>query len=293
MRGVALVSRAVLGAVVTIPLLVVALDQIMLTQVALTQVAPAQDDILFERETPYVPTPQDVVERMLDMAHLKAGEYLVDLGSGDGRIVVTAAQRGARAYGVDLNPKRIEEAVANAKKAGVSDRATFDVKDLFDTDISKADVVTTYLLPLVNLDLRPRLLEQMRPGARLITHAFHMGDDWWPDATDNIRNRILFAWTIPAKVAGRWQVETEEGNFVLDIDQAFQTFKATADVERITLPKLVEPHTTQIREGKLNGTEIMFSVDFGVGPRVFRGRVDGNTIHGAAPEGWKAARITK
>jgi len=254
-------------------------------------VALAEDDILFERETPYVPTPQDVVERMLDMANLKPGEFLIDLGSGDGRIVVTAAQRGVRAYGVDLNPKRVQEGIANAAKAGVSDRATFEVKDLFDTDISKADVVTTYLLPLVNLDLRPRLIEQMRPGARLITHAFHMGDDWWPDATDNLRGRVLFAWTIPAKVAGRWQVTSEDGNFVLDIDQAFQAVRAAAHVERFTLPKIVEAHTTQIRDGRLNGTEISFAIDMGIGPRVFRGRVENDTIVGIAPEGWKATRV--
>ena len=255
--------------------------------------ALAEDDILYERDTPYVPTPQDVVERMLDMANVKPGEYLIDLGSGDGRIVVTAAQRGARAFGVDLNPKRVAEAVANAAKAGVSARATFEVKDLFDTDISKADVVTTYLLPLVNLDLRPRLLEQMRPGARLVTHAFHMGDDWWPDATDNMRGRVLFVWTIPAKVGGRWQVASEDGNFALDIDQAFQSFKAAAHVERLTLPKVVESHTTQIRDGRLNGTEISFAIDMGVGPRVYRGRVENDTIIGIAPEGWKATRIAK
>lgn len=255
--------------------------------------ALAEDDILFERETPYVPTPPDVVERMLDMAHLKPGEYLIDLGSGDGRIVVSAAQRGAHAYGVDLNPKRVQEGIANAAQAGVSDRATFEVKDLFDTDISKADVVTTYLLPLVNLDLRPRLIEQMRPGARLVTHAFHMGDDWWPDATDNIRGRVLFSWTIPAKVGGRWQVESEDGNFTLDIDQSFQTFSAAAQVERRTLPKVIEAHTTPIRDGRLNGTEISFAIDMGVGPRVYRGRVEGNAIMGVAPQGWKAARVSK
>ena len=278
MQIAGLVSRVLVGAAAVALLLTGAL---------------AEDDILFERETPYVPTPPDVVERMLDMAKLKPGEYLIDLGSGDGRIVVMAAQRGARAYGVDLNPKRVAEGIANAAKAKVSDRATFAVKDLFDTDISKADVVTTYLLPLVNLDLRPRLIEQMRPGARLITHAFHMGDDWWPDASDNLRGRVLFAWTIPAKVAGRWQVTSEDGNFVLDIDQAFQTFKAAAHVERFTLPKVVEAHTTQIRDGRLNGTEISFAVDMGIGPRVFRGRVEGNTITGIAPQGWKAIRITK
>jgi len=255
--------------------------------------AIAEDDILFERETPYVPTPQDVVERMLDMAKVKPGEYLIDLGSGDGRIVVTAAQRGARGFGVDLNPQRVKEAVANAAKAGVSDRATFAVRDLFDTDVSKADVVTTYLLPLVNLDVRPRLLEQMRPGARLVTHAFHMGDDWWPDATDNMRGRVLFVWTIPAKVAGRWRVESEDGNFALDVDQAFQSFKAAAHVERFTLPKVVEAHATQIRDGRVNGTEISFAIDMGVGPRVYRGRVENDTIVGIAPEGWKATRATR
>jgi hypothetical protein len=278
MRFVASISRAALGMAAVVLCLAGAL---------------AEDDILFERETPYVPTPQDVVERMLDMAKVKPGEYLIDLGSGDGRIVVTAAQRGARAFGVDLNPQRVKEAVANAAKAGVSDRATFEVKDLFDTDVSKADVVTTYLLPLVNLDVRPRLLEQMRPGARLVTHAFYMGDDWWPDATENIRGRVLFVWTIPAKIAGRWQVNSEDGDFVLDVDQAFQNFKATANVERRTLPKVVEAHTTQIRDGRLNGTEISFAIDMGVGPRVYRGRVDGNVIHGIAPEGWKATRSAR
>ena len=253
--------------------------------------ALADDDILYERDTPYVPTPPDVVARMLDMANVRPGEYLIDLGSGDGRIVVMAAQRGARAYGVDLNPQRVKEAVANAANAGVGDRATFEVKDLFDTDISKADVVTTYLLPLVNLDLRPRILEQMRPGARLVTHAFHMGDDWWPDATDNVRGRILFAWTIPAKVAGRWQVLSDDGQFVLDVEQTFQPFQSAAHVERYTLPKVVEAHTTQIRDGRLNGTEISFAIDMGVGPRVFRGRVENDTIVGSAPQGWKATRI--
>jgi SAM-dependent methyltransferase len=253
--------------------------------------ALAEDDILYERDTPYVPTPPDVVARMLDMANLKPGEFLIDLGSGDGRIVVTAAQRGARGYGVDIDPRRVKEATANAAKAGVGDRATFAVKDLFDTDISKADVVTTYLLPLVNLDLRPRLIAQMRPGARLVTHAFHMGDDWWPDATDNLRGRVLFSWTIPAKVGGRWQVESEDGNFVLDVEQAFQRFKAAAHVERYTLPKVVEAHTTQIRDGRLNGPEISFAIDMGVGPRVFRGRVENDTIVGIAPQDWKATRI--
>ena len=256
---------------------------------ALMSVAFAIDDILLERDTPYVPTPQDVVERMLDMAHLQAGEVLLDLGSGDGRIAITAAQRGARAYGVDLNPERVKEGIANAAKAGVSTRATFEVKDLFATDISQADVVTAYLLPLVNLDLRPRILEQMKPGARLVTHAFHMGD-WWPDATDNMRARVLFSWVIPARIGGHWQVKSDDGDFDLSIAQTYQFFQATADVHRRLLPEVMEPHMTQVREGRLSGTEIRFALDLGAGPRVFRGRVKGDTIQGIMPQGWSATR---
>jgi SAM-dependent methyltransferase len=251
------------------------------------------DDILFERESPYVPSPQDVVERMLDFAGLKAGELVVDLGSGDGRIVITAAKRGARGYGVDINPKLIAEARQNAAKAGVADRATFEERDLFKTDISKADVLTLYLLPLTNLDLRPHILAQMRPGARIVAHAYHLGDDWPPDATDAIRGRTLHYWVVPAKVGGRWRVQFEEVDFTLDVDQTFQTFKARAHVDRRTLPKLIEPRTVDVRDGRLHGAEIRFMADLGDWLRVFRGRVDGDTIYGITPRGWMAKRISK
>ncbi len=275
MQNVSVISRAPLGAAIAV--------------LALGVAAAYQDDILFERDTPYIPSPPEVVERMLDLANVRPGEIVIDLGSGDGRIPIAAAQRGARAFGVDLQPELVAQSNVNAAKAGVTGRATFEVKDLFDTDISKADVVTTYLLPLVNLDVRERLLEQMKPGARLVTHAFHMGD-WWPDATDNIRDRVLFYWVIPAKVAGRWQVESADGNFVLDIEQTYQRIAAAAHVERRLLPMVVEAHTTQIKDGRLNGTEISFAIDMGVGPRIFRGRVDGDAIHGIMPQGWKAVR---
>ncbi|MCC6889352.1 MAG: methyltransferase domain-containing protein [Hyphomicrobiales bacterium] len=254
--------------------------------------AGADDDILLERESPYVPSPQDVVERMIDLAGVQPGEFLIDLGSGDGRIVITAAQRGARGYGVDIDPRRVQESLENAARAGVGARATFEQKDLFDTDISRADVVTTYLLPLVNLDLRPRLLAQMRPGARLVTHAFHMGE-WWPDATDFIRGRVLYRYVIPARAGGRWRVENEDIDFLLDIEQSFQTFRGTAHIGERTLPKTIEAHSTAIRDGRLNGTEISFAVNLGAGPRIFRGRVDGDTIHGLLPHGWKAVRTAR
>jgi hypothetical protein len=250
------------------------------------------DEILFERESPYVPTPPDVVERMVDFAGVKPGEYVIDLGSGDGRIPIAAGKRGARALGVDINPKLVKEATANATKAGVADRVRFEVRDLFKTDISKADVLTLYLLPLVMLDLRPIILEQMRPGARVVSHAFNLGD-WVPDATDNIRHRVLLYWTVPARVAGRWRVESDDGNFNLNVTQTFQTFEATADVDRRLLGKLIEAHTAAVKDGRLDGAEIRFAVDLGEGIRVFRGRVDGDAIHGILPQGWKAVRTAR
>jgi hypothetical protein len=130
-----------------------------------------------EPSVPYVPTPQEVVERMLEIAKVGPQDYLIDLGSGDGRIVVTAAKKlGARGFGVDLNPVRIKESTESAAKAGVSDRAAFQQRDLFETDLSDATVITMYLLPRVNLDLRPKLLE-LKPGTRLVSHDFSM-DDW-------------------------------------------------------------------------------------------------------------------
>jgi hypothetical protein len=132
----------------------------------------------------------------------------------------------------------------------------------------------------------------MRPGTRMVAHAFHMGE-WWPDATDNIRDRVLFYWTIPARVGGRWQVESPDGDFALDIEQTFQRFAATAHLERRLLPYPVAAHATPIRDGRLDGAEISFAIDMGVGPRVFRGRIDGDTMHGIAPQGWKAVRTAR
>ena len=133
-----------------------------------------------DASVPYVPTPQDVVDRMLEMAKVGPQDYLIDLGSGDGRIVVTAARKhGARGFGVDLNPTRIAEANENARKAGVTDKVQFYQRDLFETDLKDASVVTMYLLPRVNLDLRPKLLD-LKAGTRIVSHDFSMGD-WKAD----------------------------------------------------------------------------------------------------------------
>lgn len=259
----------------------------------LSAAAAWDDDILFERESPYVPSPQDVVERMLDFVGVRKDELVVDLGSGDGRIPIAAAKRGARGYGVDIKPELVQQARENAAKAGVADRASFEVRDLFKTDIRKADVLTLYLLPLTNLDLRPMILAQMRPGARIVAHAYHLGADWPPDATDHIRGRVLFSWVVPAQVGGRWRVESEDGNFTLDIDQTFQFFAATAHVDRREFPKQVQAHAVTVRDARIDGAEIRFMVDLGEWFRVYRGRVEGDTIQGILPRGWKATRMPR
>ena len=148
-------------------------------------------------DVPYVPTPQEVVDKMLDLAKVGKNDTLFDLGCGDGRIVVTAAkERGARGTGIDIDPTRIAEAKENAKKAGVSDRAQFRVGDLFKTDFSTATVVTLYLLPTINAKLRPQLWKQLKVGTRVVSHAFDMGSEWPAEKTVEVDGRTIYYWTI-------------------------------------------------------------------------------------------------
>lgn len=148
-------------------------------------------------DVPYVPTPEEVVDAMLKLADVKKDDVLYDLGCGDGRIVVTAAKNfGVRAVGVDIDPERIREANENAKKAGVADRVKFIEKNLFDADIKDATVVTLYLLPDVNRKLKPKLLKDLRPGTRIVSHQFDMGD-WKPAKKMDLDYRTLYLWTVP------------------------------------------------------------------------------------------------
>ena len=145
----------------------------------------------------FVPTPQEVVDAMLKVAKVTKDDIIYDLGSGDGRIPVTAAKvYGARAIGIDIDPERIAEANANAKAEGVTDKVTFLNQDLFTTDISEATVVTLYLLPSLNVKLRPKLMKELKPGTRIVSHAFDMGD-WKPEQTLEVDNRTVYYWTIP------------------------------------------------------------------------------------------------
>ncbi|PAX06719.1 SAM-dependent methyltransferase [Sphingomonas lenta] len=154
---------------------------------------------LREPDVIYVPTPQEVVDAMLKMARVRKGDVLYDLGSGDGRIPVTAAKQfGIRATGIDINPQRIAEANANAKAAGVTNLVTFRNEDLFQADIRPATVVTLYLLDSLNEKLRPKLLRDLKPGTRIVSHAFRMGD-WEPEQTQEIDGRMIYMWTVPKR----------------------------------------------------------------------------------------------
>ncbi len=169
---------------------------------ALSAVAAAAAGEAQAARTPdviYVPTPPDVVDKMLEMAAVKDGDVLYDLGSGDGRIPITAAKRfEIRAVGIDIDPERISEARANAEEAGVTDEVTFRQEDLFKADFSDATVVTLYLLDSLNEKLRPRLLKELKPGTRIVSHAFRMGD-WEPEATADVDGRMVYFWTVPKR----------------------------------------------------------------------------------------------
>jgi len=220
--------------------------------------ALAQPDTTFEpsvgqdgKDVVWVPTPQQVVDKMLDMAKLTKNDFLMDLGSGDGRTVITAAKRGASALGIEYNPKMVELSRRNADKAGVSARAKFEQADLFETDFSKASVVTMFLLPDINLRLRPKILE-LKPGTRIVSNTFTMGD-WEPDQKADLSstcgasycNPLL--WIVPAKVAGSYKIPA--GDLVLK--QSFQMLSGTLKTDGRTV----------VVHGKVRGEAISFSAN--------------------------------
>ncbi len=236
--------------------------------------------------TPYVQSPMDVVDRMLRLAEPKRGEFLVDLGSGDGRIVVEAAKRyGVRGLGVDLDPRLVELGRQNAKKAGVADLARFEVKDFFELDFSQADIVSAYLLPEVNLKLRPKLLA-MRPGTRIVTHDYDMGD--WPydemvelpvaeKLVGPLGRSKVFLFIVPADVQGTWRSDVAEhgGRWQFDIGQKYQ---------RLQVQARAGVNEQQVRGLRLRGEEIRMVMSGVVAGRpwteAFRGTVKGDRIDG-------------
>lgn len=180
-------------------------------------------------DVPFVPTDNKVVQAMLDLAEVKRSDYLYDLGCGDGRIVVTAAmERGARGIGIDMDPMRIAEAMELAGNSMVEHMTDFFEADLMEVDFSDATVITLYLLDMVNLELRPRLLEELKPGTRIVSHAFDMAD-WKPDQHVRLGSVNLFKWIVPAQVAGDWHWSTNNGEqFRVSLKQKFQQLGGTA-----------------------------------------------------------------
>ncbi len=159
--------------------------------------AQAQD-LESKKIVPFVPTPQEVVDKMIELAGVKKGDVVYDLGSGDGRIVITAAKKGARSVGFDVDGDLVKQSRENIRKAGVQELAEIKQQDILTVDLSGASVVTMYLLPDVNLKLKPHVLSQMKPGSRVVSHAFDMGD-WKPDKTERVDGRTIYLWTVPAK----------------------------------------------------------------------------------------------
>ena len=254
---------------------------------ALALSAQAQSWAWDDGSVPFVVSPDAVVERMLYLAQPKAGERLVDLGSGDGRIVIEAAKRfGARGLGVDVDPRLVNLARENAKRAGVESLASFEVKDLFDTDLHGVSVVTMYLLPEVNLKLLPRFIDQLRPGARIVSHDYELGP--WPfDEMIELalaekmvgsqgRSRV-FLWLVPADARGRWVAELPElgGRWQFDIAQKFQILDVDAWAGGSVMV---------VRGARLRGEEIRLSVTGIVGGKgynvLFAGKIADGRIEG-------------
>jgi SAM-dependent methyltransferase len=253
------------------------------TACGLARAQPAKDEYQPQvgqegKDVIWVPTPQALVDKMLDMAKLTPKDYVIDLGSGDGRTVISAAKRGARALGIEYNPDMVELSKRNAANAGVSDRASFVKADLFESDFSEAQVITMFLLPDINLKLRPKLLD-MKPGTRIVSNSFTMGD-WKADESANVKDGCAsyctaHLWIVPAKVEGRWKLPDGE----LILKQNYQMISGTIRSGGTI---------ATIADGKLNGETINFSA----GGIKYSGNVKGNSMEGQLGNGrWTATRV--
>jgi len=242
-----------------------------------------------ELDTPYVPTPQAVVDRMLDIAQVKAGDVVIDLGSGDGRIMITAAQRhGAKGFGVEIDPRLVQRSNEEARRLGIADRVKFLRQDLFNTDFHEADVLTLYLLPDVNIALRPKILGELKPGTRVVSHDYDMRE-WRPDAEETIpapdkkvgvrKESMVYLWIVPARVEGEWTFELSSGGKArrtrLALQQRFQFVSGTVE--------LTGQGDVAVSHGRLRGEELRLTLPPGAldrGPVELVGRVEGDSLSG-------------
>src|SRR6266550_1215627 len=230
------------------------------------------------KDVVWVPTPQELVDKMLDMAKVTPKDYVIDLGSGDGRTVITAAKRGSKALGIEYNPDMVELSKRNAAKEGVSDKASFMKADLFESDFSQAQVITMFLLSSINIKLRPKILD-LKPGTRIVSNTFDMGE-WKPDETATLPGCNSWCtahlWIVPAKVDGTWNLAQGE----LMLKQTFQTISGNLKAGNSVTPI----------NGKLNGEQISFTA----GTTAYTGRVNGNSMDGTVGGAkWSATRAGK
>lgn len=242
----------------------------------------------YEREGgPYVPTPNVVVDQMLKMANVSEKDYVIDLGSGDGVIVLTAGQQlKASGYGVDIDEELIRKSNERAKNLGIDGRVRFEARDIFKTDVSKATVVTLYLLPEFMQRLRPKLFSELRPGTRIVSHDYHF-EQWQHDADisfdvpekefiSGVPRATLYLWIVPAKVAGGWNLKVEgNGDYDLTLKQHYQNVEGTVDGRgRKAGLTLLDP--------RVSGTDISFVILHGNNRGRFTGRVNGDRMEGTA-----------
>ena len=270
-----------------------------LVAIAACCAAPLLARAQFSYDVPFVPTPPVVVEEMLRLANVGPDDFVIDLGSGDGRVVIAAVRKfGARGIGVDLDPDRIAESVYSARLQGVSDRVAFHREDLFKFGISQATVVTMYLLPSVNLKLRPRLLKELKPGTRIVSHDFDM-EDWKPDEKSTVRKNV-FMWIVPAQIEGTWRttiaLPAGERSYEIEIKQKFQEIDGLARYENKKVAGLWN--------ARLRGDRVQFVIVDDSGTietnLYFEGRANGDTIEGVIKRGigkdekpiqWRATRV--
>jgi hypothetical protein len=250
---------------------------VLLVSLALAAPACAQDAKKFEphvgqagKDVIWVPTPDEVVDRMLTMAQVGPNDFHMDLGSGDGKIVIAAAKRGAKSLGIEYNPDMVKLATENAQKAGVSNRASFRRADIFETDFSQATVITLYLLPTLNMKLRPQIL-QMKPGTRVVSHSFTM-EDWEPDEVSSMDGRRAYFWVVPANVMGTWSLDVGGKATDVSLEQTFQKINGWVTLGSVH---------GGLRDARLSGANIAFSyVDDKALRREFTGTVNGRQMQG-------------
>jgi hypothetical protein len=262
--------------------------------------AVAQEKELERTGGPYVPTPQVVVDAMLRVADVGPRDYVIDLGSGDGVIVLTAAsQLKASGHGVDIDPALVKQSNAEAKRLGIAERASFRVEDVFKADLSRASVITLYLLPSMMMNLRGKIYLEAKPGTRVVSHDYTF-DDWYPDdqltldvpekeKINGVPRAIILLWIVPAKVQGKWQVQVDGGErYDVNLRQRYQNISGSAEAPG---------KPVKLTYSTLRGEDIRFTVVDGASRRNFKGTASGDAMQGTVDIGggraakWSAKRV--